>query len=158
MTSALKAVFASAIWLAFSVPLQRATQLGVFHQKTIALQTEPRFKFKSGTNGKTADGAEFSTVTYESSDGIAISAITETYSTEVKAQRALRKRLKGASRILGRAPKLAGGRVYPRVVARFMREDSYRSPVMIFWIDGRELHSIGADSVQHAREFEKAFY
>src|SRR5712691_4164152 len=101
MSSAHQSLFAAAIWLAFSVPAQGAAQVGVCHHKTIALQNEPRFKFKSGTNGKTADGAEFSTVTYESSDGIVISAVTETFTTKVKAQRALRKRLRGASRILG---------------------------------------------------------
>ena len=96
MTSARQAVFAAAICIAVSVWAQGTTRPVEFCQyKIFLIQNEQRFRFKSGTNGKAADGADFSTVTYESSDGIVISAITETYASKVKAQRALKRGLGG---------------------------------------------------------------
>lgn len=141
---------------AFAISLPLAIRLS----KAINLQNDLRFIFKSGANGKTADGADFSAVSYESSDGIVVSAITETYTSKAKAERALQKRLRGASRILSRVPKISstGKRVGIRVVVRFPFEDQYRSTAMIFWTDGPELHSIGAASLKHVREFEKTFY
>lgn len=125
-----------------------------------SLQNKVRFTFKRGADGKTADGADLSVVTYESSDGITVTAITQTYSTKRQAERALQKKLKGATKILNRAPKIArtGQRVGTRIVARFPVGDRYPPRATIFWTDGSELHYVGSVSMKHTQEFEKTFY
>ena len=147
--------------LSFSVTKSPfATQLPMFLPHANLQRSNLIFTFKSGADGKTSDGADFSAVSYESSDGIVVSAITETYTIKGKAERALQKRLRGASRILSRVPKISstGKQVGTRIVVLFPHEDQYRSKAMIFWTDGSELHSIGAASLRHVREFEKTFY
>lgn len=128
--------------------------------QTNRFQSDMRFTFKSGADGKTSDGADLSVVTYESSDGIAVSAITETYSSKAKAERALERKLRGATRILSRNAKIAsnGQRVGTRVVARFPPGDRYPPRATIFWTDRSELHYVGAVSLKHVQEFEKRFY
>ena len=161
MIALLQAVFVATIWFTVAPGAEAtASSVDLHHHTVVAVQNDLSFKYKSGANGKGEDGADFSTAIYQSSDGVVISAITETYKTKAKAERALQKRLSGASRILSRTPKTAasGERVGTRVVVRFRREDSYRSLVMIFWTDGADLHSIGARSLHHVEEFEKQFY
>ena len=95
-----------------------------------------------------------------SSDGIVVSAITETYSSKEQAERSLQKKLRGATKILGRAPKIAhtGERVGTRIVARYSPGDRYPPRATVLWTDGLELHYVGSVSLKHVLEFEKTFY
>jgi hypothetical protein len=121
-------------------------------------QSEVRFTFRSGANGTTSKGVPFSMVTYDS-DGIVITAMTEKYPNKRRAELALTKKLKTASKTEERTPKLDhnGHRVGTRILATFPHNGDLTSRSVVFWTEGSELHSIGSVSLRHVLEFEKAF-
>lgn len=156
MSSSRLAIVIAALYMAATLGNQTSA-MSVVPPKWF--QDNMRFTFKSGANGKTSDGADFSAVTYESSDGIIVTAITETYASGRQAERALQKKLRRATRTLSRGPKIAstGKRVGTRIVARFPPSDQYLPSATILWTDGSELHYVGSSSLKHVQELEKTF-
>jgi hypothetical protein len=121
-------------------------------------QSEVCFTFRSGANGTTSDGVPFSATTYDSDD-IVITAMTEEYPNKRRAELALKKKLKMASKTEKRTPKLDhnGHRVGTRILATFPSKGKLASRFIVFWTEGSELHSIGSISLRHVLEFEKTF-
>jgi len=121
---------------------------------------EIQFNDMAGGKGTTKDGAPFSFHHYQSSDGIGVSVTRENRDTRSRAQRALKKRLKGAARIIERGEKVneKDSSVGQRVVAEFALDGSDKTYVSIIWTYGGQLYFIESSSLQHALEFEKRFY
>jgi hypothetical protein len=103
-------------------------------------------------------------VCYESSDGVLVTVIAQTYKSTAEAKEWLQLSLKNASEnageIVERAPKLnaKGRRIGERVVVRHAFAPPERESVYsIEWTHGANLDIVYSPSLNHALEFEKAF-
>ncbi|MCM3870118.1 MAG: hypothetical protein ND895_05405 [Pyrinomonadaceae bacterium] len=117
------------------------------------------FSFVKGATGRTKDGVRVSTVMYNASDGIAVSATTEERGSPVRANKELRRRMVKAIKILGREPirEKDGKIVGTRVVIMFQPKRQQKAQFAVIWTDGSELHSIEAISLQHVLKLEGTF-
>jgi hypothetical protein len=128
-------------------------------QQTPGAEHDIDFRFVKGATGRTKDGVRFSTVMYDSSDGIAVSATTEQRGSPARANKELQRRMGKAIKILRREPKRQkdGKIVGTRLVIMFQSKGQQKNQFAVIWTDGPELHSIEAISLQHVLKFEETF-
>jgi hypothetical protein len=129
-------------------------------QDSPALKTKDQFQFKDEMGGKgiTEDGDTFSFHSYISDDGVKLSTYIERCPSAQFAKRALEKKVKEASSISARGPKLDknGKSIGERVVLTVEKTQGERQSVsFICWTFGSELHWIQSLSLKHALAFEK---
>jgi len=124
-------------------------------------QTKGQYQFKDemGGSGITKDGNHFSFHDYASEDGVKLSTYIEICSSAELAKEALGERVKQASTIIARGPKLDKNNksVGERVVLTVERktQGEAQSESFICWTIGSRLHCIQSKSIKHALAFEK---
>lgn len=105
-------------------------------------------------DGTREDGTRFSNEVYKSSDCSTVIKGIELFDSDANALAQLERQLKQAEKVLERGPKLSTtGQPTQKVKLAFLR-DSERKQHSIFWTENSELHSISADSLRDAEEFE----
>jgi hypothetical protein len=118
-----------------------------------------QFKDENGGKGITKDGNLFSFHTYTSNDGVKLLTYIETCSSGLNAKRALDQKIKEASSIRARGPKLGkdGKPIGERVVLTVEKkaQGGAQSESFICWTAGSELHWIQSQSLKYALAFEK---
>jgi hypothetical protein len=118
-----------------------------------------QFKDENGGKGITKDGNVFSFHTYSSNDGVKLLTYIEACSSGLNAKRALDQKIKEASSISARGPKLGkdGEPIGERVVLTVEKkaQGEPQSESFICWTVGSELHWIQSRSLKHALAFEK---
>ncbi len=118
-----------------------------------------QFKDENGGKGVTKDGNVFSFHTYSSNDGVKLLTYIERCSSGLNAKKALDQKIKEASSIRARGPKLGkdGKPIGERVVltAENKAQGEAQSESFICWTVGSELHWIQSRSLKHALAFEK---
>lgn len=118
------------------------------------------FEDIQGGRGKTEDGVPFSYHLYKSSDGIRVTTTVENRGSPVRANQALQRKIKKASKIIEQKANLddKGQRVGERVVAIFPSNGSEKEHSAVLWTEGSHFHYIESSSLGHALKFEKRFY
>jgi len=116
-----------------------------------------KFTPVSSYSGRRGNGAEFSAEDYSSTDGVSVIMTVETYTSVSRAKEALRKRIREASRIVERSPKVDGdGTILgERVVLSFAPGIHHRAYATILWLEQEDLHEIESTSLRAALEFER---
>jgi hypothetical protein len=119
-----------------------------------------QFKDENGGKGITKDdGNLFSFHTYTSNDGVKLLTYIETCSSGLNAMKALDQKIKQASSIGARGPKLGrdGKPIGERVVLTVEKkaQGEVQSESFICWTTGSKLHWIQSQSLKHALAFEK---
>lgn len=143
------------------IPPAEARQELETQQNPAGLQTKDQFQFKDENGGKgiTKDGNVFSFHTYSSNDGVKLLTYIETLASVELAKRALDEKLKEASSVVSRGPKLekSGKRIGERVVLTIERktQGEAESQSFVCWTTGSSLHWIQSKSLKHALAFEK---
>ena len=113
------------------------------------------FESKSAVHGVTEDGCEFSSVGWQSSDGVVVFYKIYYCKSPAHAQAVLNKLTKDASKIFEKKSLTKGRKkIGERVVASFS-EDLIKGPEMILWTEGGEIHMVESTSFSHALMFEK---
>ena len=142
------------------IPSCKTRQALERRQDSAGLQTKDQFQFKDENGGKgiAKDGNHFSFHSYTSNDGVKLLTYIETCSSAQRAKRALDEKIKEASSISLRGPKLDknGKHIGERVVLTVEKtRGEKQSESFICWTVGSELHWIQSLSLEHALAFEK---
>lgn len=118
------------------------------------------FKDLQGGRAKTRDGTPFSYHLYKSSDGVGVTTIVENHSSPASAQKALRKKLRTAIKIIERGPRTEdqAKEKGERAVFTFPLPGSNKEQAAVLWTDGQQLYHIESLSLKHALAFEKQYY
>ena len=125
-------------------------------------QTGDEFQFKDekGGSGVTKNGNNFSFHSYTSGDGIKLFTYIEDCASVELAKRAVEEKIKEASSVSIRGPKLDknGKSIGERVVLKVERkvQGEEQSDSLICWTTGSRLHWIQCKSLRHALAFEKS--
>ena len=118
-----------------------------------------QFKDETGGKGTTKAGNPFSFHTYSSEDGVKVLTYIETFESVELAKRALDEKLKEASPITARCPKLdkSGKPIGERVVLTEAKKNQAEAETQSFicWTTGSRLHWIQSKLLKHALAFEK---
>jgi hypothetical protein len=114
-----------------------------------------KFRAILHSDGATKGEGPVSATVYQASDGAKVYRTGRVYSSSIRANEELEKRLKGPVKILERKPKRDKGRkVGERVEALSPGEDGVEK-VLILWTYREVFVSIEAPSLRHALAFEK---
>jgi hypothetical protein len=107
---------------------------------------EQALKFRSlgSFDGTRESGTRFSNEVYKSSECSTVIKGVDVFDSPRIAEAELERQSKQAEKVLERGPK----------VELALRPDPGHKQYAILWIENSELHSISADSIQDAREFE----
>ena len=130
-------------------------------QKNPGPQAADQFQFKDEEGGKgiTKDGKTFSFHSYSSGDGVKLLTYIEDFASMELAKRALDEKVRQASSVGARGPKLDknGKPIGERVVLTEEKktQDQAESQNFICWTTGSTLHWIQSKSLKHALAFEK---
>jgi hypothetical protein len=158
---ALTGVSAVALWLSEHRSPVAPTRKEEMAPKQEVLKQEKALEFSevSSEKGTTKDGAPFASQLYQSSDGVGLTVTRENRDSAARVNKELQRKLKVATRIIERAPKLddTGRRVGERVAAMFVPNDSHKEQASVLWTYGGQLYYIESQSLRHALEFEKKF-
>lgn len=129
-------------------------------QSATSPETGNQFHFKddSGGSGIAKNGNHFSFHDYTSGDGVKVLTYIELCPSAKLAKRALDQKIKEASSITARGPKLgkSGEPIGERVVLAVENYQGEReSESFICWTTGSRFHWIQSKSLRHALAFEK---
>ena len=148
---------ASARW-----PKERSSRAETMESPHHQELSSEAFEFKDiqGGRGKTEDGIPFSYHLYKSCDGVGVSTTVENRSSVFSALKALQRKVKTASKIIERGPKLddKGQRTGERVVAMFASNGSEKERAAVLWTEGSDFHYLESSSLRHLIAFEKKYY
>lgn len=118
-----------------------------------------QFKDETGGEGITKDGTFFSFHSYTADDGVKLLTYIETFTSIELAPKALDEKVKEASSVSARGPKLDrnGKPIGERVVltAEKKTQGEAESKTFVCWTIGSNLHWIESKSLKHALAFEK---
>src|SRR5205809_351786 len=108
------------------------------------------FEPKSALDGVTVEGFEFSSESWEASDGVDILLRIQYCRSPKNAERALRQTEKTASRTFEEKVLINkdGKKVGRRIVVSF-RSEMIQRPSVILWTDGDKFYSVESSSFQH---------
>ncbi|SRR6266478_3456574 len=127
-------------------------------------QTTDQFQFKDeeGGSGTTEDGNRFSFHSYKSQDDVRLLTYIEICPSPEFAKKAFDQKLKEASSIIARGPRLdkSGKSIGERVVLTVEKktQGQAESESFVCWVIGSRLHWIQCKSLKHALAFEKALF
>jgi len=118
--------------------------------------TEQVLKFRSVGifDGTREGGVRFSNEIYKSSECSTVIKGVDVFDSPTSARTELDRQLKQADRVLDRGPKSTTTGQSTEKVELALLPDSKHKPYAILWTENSELHSISADSIQEAKEFE----
>ena len=149
---------AASLWF----PLRRPSPPDGKAEISIPLQapvTQQRTYRSAGPAGKcaTKDGFPCSFTSFESSDGMSFSQMSETYNSHGRANKELQRRLEDASEIIKRESLFneQGKQKGEKVVATFPPDARYKGAAEILWTDGPRLVYISGSSLRTILEYEK---
>lgn len=115
------------------------------------------FQEKGAVHGVTVDGCEFSSTSWEASDGAVVFLQIYYCKTPANAQAAWNRLTNDATKIFERKTLTkSGGRTGERIVASFSKELT-KLPEMILWTDGDDIYMVESKSFEHALVFEKKY-
>ena len=149
-------VTAASLWLIFRRPAPARVKVEV----TAPSQTPTKQGRTYGPGGMagsciTEDGFRCSFTSFESSDGMTFSQMSEFYDSPKRANRELQRRLKKATEIVKREPIFdeQGKQKGEKVIATFPPDDPYSGAAEILWTDGSRLTYISGTSLQNILEY-----
>jgi hypothetical protein len=122
--------------------------------------TDLDFKETMVGEAVTSDGFRYPIHDWKSNDGVALSSSILTFSSEAQAREALSNRIKGASAVVERGPRIniSGRRTGERVMVTFSYAGRKEASFGILWTDGEKFHDIESFSLRHVLAFEQKFY
>lgn len=117
---------------------------------------ESALKFRSvgSFDGTRAGGNRFSHEIYKSAECSTVIKGVDVFESPATAQVELDRQVKLAERVLDRGPKTGTTGQATQKVELALQPDSKHKPYAILWTEDSQLHSISADSIQDAEEFE----
>lgn len=140
-----------------AIPVEPKTNGG---NSQVASQEKPlsdiHFIPAAAIDGLTADGFEFSSEGFKSSDGVGVSVSRQYCRTPENAERALAQRVKNATTILQQNTLVdeGGKQIGRRVVASFDDHESKSGPA-ILWTKGNTFFTVESSSIKHALLMEE---
>jgi hypothetical protein len=133
-------------------------------QKTTSEATSGRasLEFKEVMMGEqiATDGTKRPFHTWKASDGVSVTSFTQEFRSHAQANYSFSKRLKQASQVIEKTPKVdkAGRRVGQRAVVTFSYPGKKEQFSGIIWTEGSIFHDVESLSLEHAALFEKKIY
>jgi hypothetical protein len=108
----------------------------------------------------TQDGTKRPFHTWKASDGVSVTSFTQEFRSHAQANHSFSKRLKQASQVIEKKPKVdkAGHQVGQRAVVTFSYPGKKEQFSGIIWTEGSIFHDVESVSPDHAILFEKEFY
>lgn len=116
---------------------------------------EISFQEKSAAHGITEDGCEFSSMTWDSSDGVRVFLDIYYCKTPARTQRVLNKLAKEATKVFEKKTLAKDGKKKGERIVATSSEDFIKRPQMILWSDKDEIYVVESKSFPHALLFEK---
>jgi hypothetical protein len=133
-------------------------------QKTTSEATSDQasLEFKEVMMGEqvATDGTKRPFHTWKASDGVSVTSFTQEFRSHAQANHSFSKRLKEASQVIEKKPKVdkAGHQVGQRAVVTFSYPGKKEQFSGIIWTEGPIFHDVESVSLEHAVLFEKRFY
>ena len=113
------------------------------------------FQEKSAAHGITEDGCEFSSTSWDSSDGVRIFLDIYYCKSPAKAQRVLNRLAKEATKVFEKKTLTKDRKKTGERIVATSSEDFIKRPQMILWTDKDEIYVVESKSFAHVLLFEK---